>query len=139
MQKTSFGVEEQYDSLVLYHTCLRKLTRAPWTKHDVIGMYVLQYSDGFQEQIPVTSGGNIGYWNRRQNDVLKHAVYRHNGYTSGYYSDGIVSKTADGSNVTVYRLEHLLPKGKQLQSVELRQIPEMDGQVFLCKAEGIKL
>ena len=123
---------------MLYHTCLRKLTRSPWKPHDVVGVYVLRYSDGTQEQIPVTSGGNIGYWNRRQNDVLKHAVYRHNGYTSGYYTDGIASKTADGSNVTVYRLEHLLPKGKQLLSVELRQIPEMDGRVFLCKAEGIK-
>lgn len=139
VQKTEFAVSDSYDSLVFYHTCLRKLTRSPWKKHDVVGVYVLRYTDGSEEQIPVTSGGNVGYWNRRQNDVLKHAVYRHNGYTSGYYTDGIASKTADGGDVTVYRLEHLLPTDKVLSSVELRQIPEMDGQVFLCKAEGIKV
>lgn len=135
-QKTEFAVDAPCDSLVLYHTCLRKLTRYPWTRHTVLGRYILTFSDGSTEEIPVTASGNIGYWNRRQNDVLKHQVYRHNGYTTGYYTDGIHSKTPDGEDVTVYRLEHLLPEDKQLASVRLEEDPTADGQIFLCKAEA---
>ena len=138
VQKTEFAVEADCDSLVLYHTCLRKLTRKPWVKHDVVGKYILCFDDGSEEYIPVTSGGNIGYWNRRQNEVLKHPTYRHNGYTAGYYTDAVASKTADGGNVTVYRLEHLLPKGKKLRIVQLVENATYDAQVFLCKAEGVK-
>ena len=138
-QTTEFAVDTACDSLVLYHTCLRKLTRYPWTKHDVVGQYVLTFDDGSQETIPVTASGNIGYWNRRQNDVLTHPTYRHNGYTSGYYTDGIASKAADGSNVTIYRLEHLLPEGKKLVGVKLEEDPAFDAKIFLCKAEAVKI
>lgn len=137
-QNTGFAVDVPCDSLLLYHTCLRKLTRYPWTKNAVVGQYVLTYADGSQEQVDITSGGNIGYWNRRQNGVLTHQVYRHNGYTTGYYTDGIASKTMDGGDVTVYRLEHLLPAGKQLVRVQLVEDPEADAQIFLCKAEAVK-
>ena len=137
-QKTEFSVNAPCDSLVLYHTCLRKLTRYPWTKNQVLGQYILTYADGSQDRVDITSGGNIGWWGRRQNGILKHQTYRHNGYTAGYYADGVASKTADGGDVTVYRLEHILPKGKQLVSVRLEEDPAADGQVFLCKAEAVK-
>ena len=139
VQKTEFAVETDCDSLVLYHTCLRKLTRDPWTKNNVVGKYVLRYEDGSEEEIPVAASGNIGYWNRRQNEVLKHPTYRHNGYSAGYYTDGVASKTADGGNVTVYRLEHLLPEDKKLRFVQLVEDPAYDAQIFLCKAEGVKV
>ena len=138
-QTTAFAVEGACDSLVLYHTGLRKLTRTPWAKNTVLGSYILTFADGTQEQLPITASGNIGYWNRRQNEVLKHQVYRHNGYTAGYYTDGITTKTADGSNATIYRLEHILPQGKQLVHVALQEDPAQDGQIFLCKAEAITL
>ena len=138
-QKTELTVDAPCDSLALYHTCLRKQTRYPWTANIVLGQYILTYADGSQERIDITSGGNIGWWGRRQNSVLKHQTYRHNGYTAGYYADGIETKTADGSDVTVYRLEHILPERKQLVSVRLEEDPAFDGQIFLCKAEGIKL
>jgi hexosaminidase len=137
-QKTEFAVDVPCDSLVLYHTCLRKLTRYPWTKNQVLGQYILTYSDGSQEQVDITSGGNIGWWGRRQNSILKHQTYRHNGYTAGYYADGITAKTTDGTDATVYRLEHLLPAGKQLVSVRLDADPAADGQIFLCKAEAVQ-
>ena len=138
-QETEFAVNVPCDSLVLYHTCLRKLTRYPWTKNQVLGQYILTYTDGSQELVDITSGGNIGWWGRRQNGILKHQTYRHNGYTAGYYADSVASKTADGSDVAVYRLEHLLPEGKQLASVRLEEDPAADGQVFLCKAEAIRI
>ena len=136
-QQTEFAVTVPCDSLVLYHTCLRKLTRAPWAKHDVVGNYLLTFDDGSTMQIPITANGNIGYWNRRQNQILKHPLYRHNGYTAGYYTDGIERKTTDGSDVTIYRLEELLPDGKQLISVALQEDPALDAKIFLCGAEGV--
>ena len=54
-------------------------------------------------------------------------------------TDGITTKTADGSNATIYRLEHILPQGKQLVHVALQEDPTQDGQIFLCKAEAITL
>lgn len=138
-QKTEFAVDADCASLVLYHTCLRKLTRYPWTKNDVVGQYILTFADGTEERIDITSGGNIGWWGRRQNGVLKHQTYRHNGYTSGYCTDGISSKTADGGDVTVYRLEHILPQGRKLVSVKLTQDPAFDAQIFLCKAEIVNV
>ena len=138
-QTTEFAVDTDCASLLLYHTCLRKLTRYPWTKNEVVGQYILTFADGTQERIDITSGGNIGWWGRRQNGILKHQTYRHNGYTAGYYTDGIAGKTANGGDVTVYRLEHLLPEGKKLISVKLVEDPAVDAKVFLCKAEAIQI
>ncbi len=138
-QKTEFSVETPCKSLVLYHTALRKYTRDAWQPHPVVGNYILTFADGSRELLPITMNGNIGYWNRRQNSVLPHPIYRHNGYTAGYFTDGISSKTADGRDVTVYRLEHILPEGKQLISVSLEEDAAFDPQIFLCKAEAITL
>lgn len=135
-QVSSFEVGEVYDSLILCHTALRKLTRMPWKPNDVVGRYVLRYEDGTTEVIPVENSGNIGYWNRRHDQPLLHPLYRHNGYTCCYDTDGEESRTADGEPVTVYRYEHILP-AKRLISVTLEQDPAYDAQIFLCRAEGV--
>ena len=137
-QAVCFDVNEKYDSIILSHTALRNRTRVAWKPHEVVGKYLLTYTDGTTEQIELTNCGNVGYWNRRHNQPVLNKIYRHNGYHSIYYTDGEEFKTESGENVTLYRLEHILPKDKTLSSVKLLQ--EEDGiNVFLCKAEGVKI
>jgi hypothetical protein len=136
-RKDGFDVNGDYASLILYHTMLRKLTRLPWTEHDVVGRYVLTYESGKTEEIPLTNCGNIGHWNRRHNQPLKHPLYRHNGYICTYDTDGEEFKTAEGEDVTVYKYEHILPKGEKLVSVRLEQEQKFDAGIILCKAEGV--
>lgn len=137
-QKTVFEVEEKFDSLVIYHTELRKLTRMPWAKHDVVGHYLLQYTDGSEEKLPITNSGNIGYWNRRHNQPLTFRLYRHTGYCCVYETDGEEFKTADGRDVTIYRYEYILPKDKVLKTVSLEENPEFDAKILLYRAEGVR-
>ena len=136
-QKTSFEVSGEYSSLIFCHTMARKLTRLPWTEHDVVGRYVLTYEGGETEEIPLTSCGNIGYWNRRQNQPLKHPLYRHNGYTTTYYSDSVWLKNDNGDDVTYYLYEHILPTDKKLLSGRLEQSPEFDAGIIIKNVEAI--
>ena len=108
----------------------------PWKPNDVVGHYILHYEDGTTEDIPVENSGNIGYWNRRHDQPLRHPLYRHNGYICCYDTDGEESRTAEGEYVTLYRYEHILP-AKRLISVTLEQDPAYDAQIFLCRAEGV--
>ena len=138
-QTTEFAVNDSFDSLVFYHTQLRKITREPWTRHQIAGRYIITYTDGTTEEVEITSCGNIGYWNRRQNQPVPHRLYRHTGYIGTYYSDGIFSRTADGQPVTVFRFEYILKEKKQIASISLVDDPAYDTKIFLCKAEGIRL
>jgi len=137
-QQVDIDVDGEYKSLVFCHTELKKLTRLPWQVHDVTGRYILTYSDGTAEEVEITNNGNIGYWNRRQNEPLLHPLYRHTGYTSIYCSDSDEFKTADGGNVCIYKYEHILPKGKSLINVKLVRSDEYDTDVFLAKLVGVK-
>jgi len=138
-QVAEFEVAEKFDSLILSHTALRLRTRVAWKPHEVVGQYVLTYTDGSVETIPLTNCGNVGHWNRRHNQPVLNRIYRHNGYHSIYYTDGEEFKTAEGENVTIYRLEHILPKDKTLAKVALEQDEQIGIDIFLCKAEGVKL
>ncbi len=137
-QKTSFDVDADYDSIIFSHTELKRHTKMPWAACEQSAEYILTYDDGTQESVPVTNGGNIAYWNRRQNAPYKHPLYRHNGYSSVYYTDGSLSKTADGRDITVYNYEHILRKDKKTVKIELVQSKTLDTNVFLCKATGVK-
>ena len=137
-QKTSFDVNADYDSIIFSHTELKRHTKMPWVACEQSAEYILTYDDGTHESVPVTNGGNIAYWNRRQNAPYKHPLYRHNGYSSVYYTDGSLSKTADGRDITVYNYEHILRKDKKTVKIELVQSKTLDTNVFLCKATGVK-
>lgn len=138
-QTTEFAVNGAYDSLVFYHTQLRKSTREPWYGPDVVGHYILHYADGTTEQVAINNCCNIGYWNRRQNQPVPHRLYRHTGYITTYYCDSLFSRTPDGQPVTVYRYEYVLKQRKPIASISLVNDPAWDTKVFLCKAEGICL
>lgn len=136
-QQVEFTLDGEYDSLVFWHTALRKITRLPWSELDVVARYILRYEGGSTEEIPVTYGGNIGYWNRRQNQPLAHKFYRHTGYTAVYYCDSETTRTADGKLVTLYRYEYLPKQKKPIRSITLVQDPAFDAKVFLRSVEGV--
>lgn len=136
-QQACFQVNARCGSLIFHHTALRKITRQPWSELDVVARYILTYADGSTEEIPVTYGGNIGYWNRRQNAPLASSFYRHTGYTATYYSDSHTDRTEDGQIVTTYIYEYLPRQDKVIASVKLRQDPAFEAKVFLQKLEGI--
>jgi len=98
------SVNTKCSALVLYHTAMKKRTRIPWVELDVIAEYEITYESGRTERLPVTYGGNICHYARRQNEPFYSRYYRHNGYCGTYFADGIESKTADGTPVTVYKL-----------------------------------
>lgn len=138
VQQTEFAVNGVLDSLIFRHTALRRITRQPWSDLDTVAKYILRYEDGSTEEVPLTYGGNLGYWNRRQNAPLPHSFYRHTGYTATYYSDSEVSYTADGDIVTVYVYEYIPKKKLPIVSVTLEQDPAFDAKVFVESIEGIR-
>ena len=138
-QTTEFAVNGTFDSLVFYHTQLRKVTRQPWMRYDVAGRYIITYADGTTEDVKITTCGNIGYWNRRPNQPVPHRLYRHTGYITTYYSDGIFSRTADGQPIGIYRFEYIPQQKKEIASISLVNDPAYDTKIFLCKAEGVRV
>ena len=137
-QQTEFAVGDRFDSLIFHHTALRRITRQPWSELDVVARYVIRYADGDTEEVPVTYGGNLGYWNRRQNAPIPHSFYRHTGYTATYYSDSRVRYTQDGQIVTYYIYEYIPQQNKPIASVTLEQDDRFDAHVFLAQLEGVK-
>ena len=137
-KNAEINVDGEYRSLIFHHTELKKRIRLPWQEHDVTGKYVLTFSDGTSEEIEITNNGNIGYWNRRQNEAITNPMYRHTAYTSTYFSDSDELKTSHGQNVCIYKYEHILPEGKSISRVELVQSEKYDTDIFLVKLVGVK-
>ena len=100
----------RFDSLVITHTAQRELTRMPWIELEEIGAYEITFDDGSTECLPVSYGGNVGYWNRRQGQPQPQPYYRHNGYIGTYFADTTESRLRDGRLVTLYHYEWLLPQ-----------------------------
>jgi len=135
-QQKEFKVDGSYDSLIFHHTALRRITRQPWLDLDVVAKYIITYADDQAEEVPVTYGGNLGYWNRRQNAPLVHNFYRHTGYTATYYADNSTDYTRDGEIVTTYIYEYLPKHHAPIQSVRLVEDDAFQAKVLLQKLEG---
>ena len=128
-----------YDSLIFSHAAKRRITRQPWTKLDVVANYVITYEDGTKEMVPVTYGGNVGYFNRRQNEPLPHPIYRHTGYTAGWYCDSNTTINSLGEVETLYNYEYIPAQKKCIATITLVQNSDFEANVFLSSLEGIKL
>ena len=127
-----------YDSLIFSHAALRRIPRQPWTDLDVVANYVIRYTDGTEETVPVTYGGNVGYYNRRQNAPMPHQIYRHTGYVACWLSDSETTVNDQGIPETLYIYEYT-PAKKPIASVTLEQNPQFQARVFLSRLEGIQL
>ena len=130
-------VADTYDSLIFSHAALRRITRQPWTPHSIVANYVIRYADGTEETVPVTYGGNVDYYYRRQNAVLPHPIYRHTGYTGTYFCDSETHINADGVPETLYIYEYI-PAKKPIVSITLEQNDAYQAKVFLARLEGIQ-
>lgn len=132
------SVNGLYDSLIFSHAALRRIPRKPWTNLDVVANYVICYADGTEEKVPVTFGGNVGYYYRRQNAPMPHQIYRHTGYVACWLSDSVTAINDQGVPETLYIYEYI-PEKKPIASITLEQDPNFQAQVFLGRLEGIKL
>ncbi|MBR3978401.1 MAG: family 20 glycosylhydrolase [Oscillospiraceae bacterium] len=132
-------VNGQYDSIIFSHAAKRRITRQPWTKLDVVANYNIRYADGTTEKVPVTYGGNVGYFNRRQNAPLPHPTYRHTGYTAVWYCDSETVVNPQGEPETLYIYEYIPTRKAPIAAITLEQNPDFDAKVFLGRLEGIKL
>ena len=132
------SVSGDFQSIVFDHTELVRMVRLPWQKHDEVGKYILAYDDGTEEIVPITSCGNIGYYNRRQNEPLDPQLYRHSGYISTYFSDSVEERTESGQKFTLYRFEHILLKGKKLKNIRLCENEKFNTKIFVRRIVGIK-
>lgn len=127
------------DSLRFYHSALRQFTRQTWSELDVVAKYIITYTDGSTEEVPVTYGGNIGYRYRRQNAPIPHAFYRHNGYTATYTCDSKTVFDDQGRPNTTYIYEYIPKTKKPIASVTLWEDPTFVPQILTEKIEGICL
>jgi hypothetical protein len=136
---TEFAADSVFNSLIFEHSTIKKLARIPWIALEEVGQYLVEYEDGETVTIPLTYGGNICHWNRRQNEPFPHSYYRHNGYCGTYHSDGIESRTPQGDPVCVYRYEWINPrKDIPIRRVLLRHSGKYGPVVFLHKLIGIR-
>ncbi len=136
-QKT-VEIGEKVSSVVLTHTMLRRIPKEPWVPGEKVGEYILTYEDGTEERITLQMGKNIAHWNRRQHEPTSHQLYRHTGYMTVYYCDGVHSKTERGENVCLYQIELLTDRSKTLRSIVLAEEAEVDPRIALCKVEIVK-
>lgn len=120
-------------ALIFTHATAQKRTRIPWGALECIGKYTVTYADGGSEEIPLEYGGNIGHHARRQNDPLPGSYYRHTGYFTTYFTDGIDGRAEDGSPTTLYRYEWRCPDPERvIRSVTLENSDACPADVRLC-------
>ncbi|MBR4864935.1 MAG: family 20 glycosylhydrolase [Oscillospiraceae bacterium] len=132
-----FTVGGSYSSLIFRHCALRKITRQPWLELDVVANYIITYTDGEKETVPVTYGGNVGFVGRKQNAPIPHSFYRHTGYTATYFSDSETRYGKNGEIETTYIYEYL-PKAKPIASICVEQNPAFEAKVLLKSVLGVK-
>ncbi len=129
-------ISGKYDALIFEHHTLIDLHREVWTPFETIANYVVEYDDGSCEQIPITFGGNIGYMHHRSHYPLAHQYYRHNGYITAWYADGIETRCANGDWSVVYRYVWNNPNfEKTVKSI--KYISDFSYPVSTCKIIGI--
>ncbi len=131
-------VGEKAASVVLQHTMLHKLPKEPWKPGAIVGEYLLTYEDGTEERYTLQMGKNIAHWNRRQHQPQPQQMYRHTGYMTVYYCEGVHSKTPAGENVCLYQVEIPTDQAKVLRSVRLIEDENAGAGIALCKAELVK-
>jgi hypothetical protein len=110
----------------------------PWKPLEVIGNYIITYTDGMEEALPVTYAGNIGHFNRRHHQPFTHKYYRHNGYITAWETDGIEEYDENGERITMYRVEWINPRpAETIANVAYCPI-DSESDVYVCRIVGVK-
>ncbi len=121
------------EGLLFVHAADRPGRRIPWQQLDVIGEYVITYSDGTSVTLPLEYGGSFAELQRPYGQPLKSPYFRHEGYIGTYLADPIVTdKAPDGHDFTLYgwHWENPQPR-KKLASVTLKIRPDADCGLYL--------
>ena len=127
------------DSLVFCHTADRKIHRVPWLPLEEIGQYLVVYDDGSAISVPITYGGTIGYYGRRQNEPFPHSYYRHNGYTTAFMVDSEEHRRDDGTYYCIYRYEWLNPwPERTIRQITLHQPEDFPAKVVIHRICAMK-
>ncbi len=127
----SLSVNASFDSLLFEHYTVASRVKHAWVLPERIGAYTVTYEDGETVEIPVTYGGNVSHYARRQNEPFPQPYYRHTGYSATWTSDAIETETVHGDFATVYRYEWINPKpASAIRSIEF--VPAEGCDKLLC-------
>lgn len=135
---SEYPVNAAFDSIVFEHASSAFLRRIPWVALEKIGQYTIRYEDGTEEVIALEYGGNLSYWNRRQNEPFAAPYYRHNGYSGTWFSDGRRCVASTGEAATLYCYEWINPKPEvKIASILFTGEEGVDTGVIIHKISGI--
>ena len=133
------NIHRCYDSMVFTHTASECIYRKPWAPLPLLGNYHIRYSDGREELVPVAYGKQIGFWNRRHNQPLTQMYFRHTGYPSTYFTDGVEERDCDGRVLTYYRYEWKNPHPDlPIEAVWYCPVDSRTANVFTQSIEGVR-
>ena len=125
--------------MVFTHTASECIYRKPWAPLPLLGNYHIRYSDGREELVPVAYGKQIGFWNRRHNQPLTQMYFRHTGYPSTYFTDGVEERDCDGRVLTYYRYEWKNPHPDlPIEAVWYCPVDSRTANVFTQSIEGVR-
>ena len=137
---TQFPVDHCCDSIVFCHNARKKRYKEPWKPAEEVGQYLVEYEDGMRVSVPITYGGTVGYYARRQNEPFSHSSYRHNGYTTTFMVDSEESRAADGSDICVYCHEWVNPRPeKVIRRITLTQPEGCPAGIAVHRICGIRV
>ena len=122
-----FSVMKKAASVRFDHATTLPIRRIAAGVTEQIGEYIVTYADGTTVSEPVTYCGNVGYWNRRQNQPYPGGYYRHFGYNGTWYTDGQESRLEDGRIATAYRYEWINPH-PELEIEKIAYVPEENAE-----------
>lgn len=131
----------RFDSLIFLHAAGTNAERIPWKELVPLAFYTVEFEDGRKARLPVEYGGNIGAWDRRYAEPLRHPFYRHQGYVATWFADPLIRGwTREGGPVTVYGWEWINPRpGVPLRAVTLSAAEGTDASVFLYAVTGVRV
>jgi len=134
-------VGDKYDRIVFLHTTLNNERRVAWQPLDIIGSYIVKYSDGTSENIPVEYAGNICVWSQRYAEPLPQQYYRHQGYIATYFSDPIIeTKSECGEHITVLGFNWVNPyPEKEITAIECISANNTDAKIALLAVSGVNI
>lgn len=133
-----FSVDRNLKSLIFEHVADAYLRRIPWIDFEEIGRYEICYEDGTSVSIPLTYGGIISHWDRRQNEPFAANYYRHNGYSTTWFVDSKRVHTILDREGTVYRYEWINPKPEiGIEKIILHKAADVDCGVIVHQIFGI--
>ncbi len=115
---TEFKENTKAEYITFFHGTKEWIWRMPWAENEVLGEYLITYTDGTSESIKIVNSENIYHMFSDPALPLENAFYRHNGYNVPWYSDPVTN-----NGKTLYRYTVKNPhKEKTIASITLNPL-----------------